>query len=110
MEVSYIVVVSRVVVTMIVVWWDMENVSHPPYDLLECSHVFLEHILVFHHKEIWACSMCKCLSKCLHMGASKDYLKLFILLSPNHASAYNIVVALHHHLVKNNSTSNILSV
>jgi hypothetical protein len=34
------------------------------------------------------------------MGAWKDYLKLFILLSSNQASAYNIDVALHHHLVK----------
>jgi hypothetical protein len=36
---------------MIVVWWDMENVPLPPYDLLQCSHVLLEHILVFHYKE-----------------------------------------------------------
>jgi len=34
-------------------------------------------------KRIWACLMCKHLSKCLHMGAWKDYLKLSILLSPN---------------------------
>ncbi len=29
----------------------MENVPPPPYDLLKCSHVLLEHILVFHRKE-----------------------------------------------------------
>jgi hypothetical protein len=34
------------------------------------------------------------------MDAWKDYLKLFILLSPNQAYVYNIVAALHHHLVK----------
>jgi hypothetical protein len=34
------------------------------------------------------------------MGAWKDYLKLSLLLSPNHASIYNIAFALHHHLVK----------
>jgi hypothetical protein len=39
------------VVVTIVVWWDMENIPLPPYDLLEHSHVLLEHILVFHHKE-----------------------------------------------------------
>jgi hypothetical protein len=33
------------------------------------------------------------------MGACKDYLKLFILLSPNQAFVYNIVVGFHHHLV-----------
>jgi hypothetical protein len=43
--------------------------------------------------------MCKRLSECLHMGVWKDYIKLFILLSPNHAYGYNIVVAFHH-LVK----------
>jgi hypothetical protein len=32
-------------------WWEMENVPPPPYDLLERSHVLLEHILVFHYKE-----------------------------------------------------------
>jgi hypothetical protein len=37
------------VITM--VWWEMENVPPSPYDLLECSHALLEHILVFHHKE-----------------------------------------------------------
>jgi len=36
---------------MIVVWWEMENVLPPPYDLLKHSHGFLKHILVFHHKE-----------------------------------------------------------
>jgi hypothetical protein len=36
---------------MVLVWWEMENVPPPPYYLLECSHVLLEHILVFHHKE-----------------------------------------------------------
>jgi hypothetical protein len=43
------------------------------------------------------------------MDVWKDYLKLSILLSSNYASAYNIVVAFHHHLVKNNFTLNILS-
>jgi hypothetical protein len=33
----------------------------------------------------------------MHMGACKDYTKLYIMLSPNHAFAYNIV-ALHHQL------------
>ncbi len=32
-------------------WWDMENIPPPPYDLLEHPHVLLEHILVFHRKE-----------------------------------------------------------
>ncbi len=36
---------------MIVVWWEMENVPLPPYDLLERSRALLEHTLVFHHKE-----------------------------------------------------------
>jgi hypothetical protein len=43
------------------------------------------------------------------MGAWKDYLKLFMLLSPNQTSTYNIDVALHHP-VKKNSISNILLV
>jgi len=30
----------------------MVNIPPPPYDLLECSHAFLEHISVFHPKEI----------------------------------------------------------
>jgi hypothetical protein len=50
MEISYIVVVSQVVVTMIMVWWDMEDVPFIPYDLLECSHVLMDNTLVFHHK------------------------------------------------------------
>jgi hypothetical protein len=36
---------------MIVVWWEMENIPPPPFDLLERSHVLLEHTLVFHWKE-----------------------------------------------------------
>jgi hypothetical protein len=36
---------------MIVVWWEMENVPPPPYDLLEHSHVLLNHTLVFYCKE-----------------------------------------------------------
>jgi len=36
---------------MIIMWWEMENVPPPPYDLLERSHALLEHILVFHYKE-----------------------------------------------------------
>ncbi len=39
------------IVAMIVVWWEMENVPPPLYDLLECSHVLLEYTLIFHHKE-----------------------------------------------------------
>jgi hypothetical protein len=39
------------IVAMIVVWWEMENVPPLPYDLLEHSHVLLNHILVFHCKE-----------------------------------------------------------
>jgi hypothetical protein len=39
------------IVTMIVVWWDMENVPPPPYDLLKYSHALVDHTLVFHHKE-----------------------------------------------------------
>jgi hypothetical protein len=39
------------VVAMIVVWWEMENVPFPPYDLLKHSHALLKHILVFHWKE-----------------------------------------------------------
>jgi len=31
----------------------------------------------------------------MDVGAYKDYMKLYIVLSPNHAFAYNIVV-LHH--------------
>jgi len=50
MEVNYILVIF-LVVAMIVVWWEMENVPLPPYDLLERSHALLEHTLVFHHKE-----------------------------------------------------------
>jgi len=34
------------------------------------------------------------------MGAWKDYMKLFILLSPNKTFVYNIVTTFHHHLVK----------
>jgi hypothetical protein len=45
MEFNYIIVVA-----MIVVWWEMENITPPPYDLLKNSHVLLEHTLVFHHK------------------------------------------------------------
>ncbi len=36
---------------MIMVWWEMENVPPLPYDLLECSHVLLDHTLIFHRKE-----------------------------------------------------------
>jgi hypothetical protein len=39
------------VFAMIVVWWEMENVLPPPYDLLECSHALLDHTLIFHRKE-----------------------------------------------------------
>jgi hypothetical protein len=85
---------------MIVVWWEMENVPPPPYDLLKHSHALLEHILVFHHKENLGLFNVQHLSKCLHMDAWKDYLNLFILLSPNQASVYKIFFALHHHLVK----------
>jgi len=45
------VVVFFFVVTMIMVWWEMENVPPLPYDLLEHSHAFVEHSLVFHCKE-----------------------------------------------------------
>ncbi len=50
MEINYIVVIF-LVITMIMVWWDMESVPPPPCDLLEHSHVLLEHTLVFHYKE-----------------------------------------------------------
>jgi hypothetical protein len=43
------------------------------------------------------------------MGAWKDYLKLSILLSPNHASIYNIVAGLHDHLVKKNPFQYLVS-
>jgi len=33
----------------------------------------------------------------MHVGACKDYMKQYIILSPNHTFAYNIVV-LHHQL------------
>jgi len=36
---------------MIVVWWEMENVSPLPYDLLDRSHALQNHTSVFHHKE-----------------------------------------------------------
>ncbi len=62
--------------------------------------MLLQNILQFSTaKRIWACLMCKCLSKCLHMGAQKDYLKLIILLSPNETYVYIIDVAFHHHLI-----------
>jgi len=39
-----------------------------------------------------------CVNTCaMDVGAYKDYMKLYIVLSPNHAFAYNIVV-LHHHI------------
>jgi hypothetical protein len=50
MEVSYILIVFLCCYNDLV-WWDMENVPPPPYDLLECSHTLLWHILVFHRKE-----------------------------------------------------------
>jgi len=36
------------VFTMIVVWWEMENVPPFPYDLLKHSHALLYHTLIFH--------------------------------------------------------------
>jgi hypothetical protein len=33
------------------VWWEMKNIPPSPYDLLNCSHALLEHILVFYHKK-----------------------------------------------------------
>jgi len=33
----------------------------------------------------------------MHMGACKDYMKLYIMLSPNHTFVYNIITP-HHQL------------
>jgi hypothetical protein len=81
------------------VWWEMENIPLPPYDLLDCSHALVKQFWFSTTKRIWACLVCKRLSKCLHMDAWKDYLKMFILLSPNQTYIYNIAIALHHHIV-----------
>jgi hypothetical protein len=78
----------------------MENVLLPPYDLLECSHALLEHILIFHHKENLGLFSVQAHIQMLVYGCLEGYLKLSILLLPNHAFVYNIVGALHHHMVK----------
>ncbi len=36
---------------MTMVWWDMESVPPPSYELLEHSHALLEHTLAFHHEK-----------------------------------------------------------
>jgi len=40
------------IVAIIVVWWEMENVSPSPYDLLERSHALIKHTLIIYHKKI----------------------------------------------------------
>jgi hypothetical protein len=38
----------------------------------------------------------RCVNTCaMHVGVYKEYMKLYIVLSPNHTFAYNIVV-FHH--------------
>ncbi len=86
----------------------MENVPPPPYDLLEHSHALLKHILFFHRKENLGLFNVQAPIQMLAYGCLEGLFEAMYTVVTKLNIFLNIVVAFHHHLVKKNSTLNIL--